>query len=151
MELNAERVNEMEFDEIEIDEASRGILLDCAEDYVGLWVVIREVRRFLPSEATDAEVRDRTLRVLRQLLEANLIQAGLPRPDGTKFDSWNLSADDTIERIAQEWETLIDEPNIGDIVWFWTTEDGDHMVGGLSSPLFPANGEQRLSSSDPSC
>lgn len=108
-------------------ELHKQLLIECAEDYVGLWSVINEVGSFL--KETDAlNVREKTLAILTELLEAELIQAGFPTPDSRGFEQWRISAKDVIDRIGRAWDALGREPNIGEIVWFTSTEAGDRKL-----------------------
>ena len=44
--------------------------------------------------------------------------AGIPKPDGQGFDRWDLSVQETMDRITHELDELGREPEIGEIVWF---------------------------------
>lgn len=132
------------------------ILEACVNDEVGLWEVIRKVIREIvceqrgtsvysppgglwTKEASDKlaelertvdshRLQQRTLEILRDLLETRLIDAGSPTADGG-WKSWDLSPAATIERIRVEWDKLGNLPNIGDIVWFISTIEGDRTLG----------------------
>ena len=106
----------------------RRTLVMCAEDHVGLWLLIREIKDSAKKRIDPATVQRRTLNVLRPLLEEGLVQAGHPAPDGRRFVPWPLPAAEVIGRTKREWDALGREPNIGDIVWFTTTEKGDRAV-----------------------
>lgn len=109
------------------DELKKEILVLCREDYIGLWVILEEVKgRFEKADST--EQRRRTLEVIRELLDKTLIQAGWPTPDGKGFEPWQLSVDETIRRIDMEWDALGREPNLWEIVWFTTTDADDREV-----------------------
>jgi len=107
----------------------RNILQACSEDDVGLWEAVRRGQRKFPRASPD-EIKRVVLSALRVLLTARLIDAGLPVARGTSYDivSWNLPADQAIERIRQEWDELGGEPTIGDIVWFVSTTEGDRVL-----------------------
>ena len=107
----------------------REILQACSEDDVGLWEAVRHGQRNFPHASPD-EIKQVVLSALRVLLTARLIDAGLPVARGTSYDivSWNLPADQAIERIRQEWDELGGEPTIGDIVWFVSTTEGDRVL-----------------------
>ena len=107
----------------------RDILQACSEDDVGLWEAVRHGQRNFPHASPD-EIKQVVLSALRVLLTARLIDAGLPVARGTSYDivSWNLPADQAIERIRQEWDELGGEPTIGDIVWFVSTTEGDRVL-----------------------
>ena len=93
------------------------ILAECRVDHVGLWAIIRAVRDLLGPNA-EADVRPATLQLLRDLLHADLIQAGLPNRNGPGFAAWQTSTDETIMAIDRDWRGLGRDPDIGEIVWF---------------------------------
>ena len=45
-------------------------------------------------------------------------------PDG-EFEPWSLSVHETVDRINRESDAVGRDPNIGDILWFTSTEKGD--------------------------
>ncbi|HEY5313735.1 MAG TPA: hypothetical protein VIK18_14505 [Pirellulales bacterium] len=95
------------------------ILDECADDHVGLWSVLREVRGAMGNVPPD-EVQSITLELLRFLLHRRLIEAGFPASNGRDFDSWKTSPDETIQRIAEAWNKLGRDPSGGEIIWFTT-------------------------------
>jgi hypothetical protein len=97
------------------------ILDECADDHVGLWSVLWDVRHAL-SHASPDEQKSVTLDLLRFLLSHQLIQAGFPAPNGRDFQPWQLSPDEAIEKIAREWGQLGRDPSGGEIVWFTSPE-----------------------------
>jgi hypothetical protein len=130
----------------------RDILQACSEDDVGLWEAVWFVQQDFPEASTD-EIKEIVLSALRVLLTARLIDAGrsvargsssIPRwapgfsaptigespvwGPGYDIVSWNLPADQAIERIRQEWDELGGEPTIGDIVWFVSTTEGGRVL-----------------------
>lgn len=107
---------------LDIVRLERELLEECAEDHLGLWAVIWPLREEFGVE-DEGERHEITLRMLTDLLEAGLIQAGIP--EGRQhFNAWNLPAAEALKRIEREWNELGHEPNIGDIVWFDITEKG---------------------------
>ena len=94
------------------------VLDRCDDDHTGLWVIVRRVREAFPN-ARPAEIRDMTLSILRDLLDAGLIVAGFPTRSG-QFDPFTSSTEGTLLRIQTEWDQLGREPDIGDVVWFAT-------------------------------
>ncbi len=107
---------------LEIVRLERELLEECAEDHLGLWAVIWPLREEFGIE-DEGERRKITLRILTDLLEADLIRAGFP--DGRqRFDAWNLSTPETLKRIEREWDELDREPNISEVAWFDITEKG---------------------------
>ena len=93
------------------------ILDECADDHVGLWSVLKEVRNAM-GDAPSAELKAVTLELLRFLLTHHLIEAGFPTPNGKDFNPWTLSPDETISKIAKEWDKLGRDPSGGEIIWF---------------------------------
>src|SRR5712691_8344986 len=63
------------------------ILLYCADDYTGLWVIVCFIKEHF--KLTDLEeIRHKTLEVLRPLVEAGLIHPGWPKLTGRGFEPW---------------------------------------------------------------
>jgi len=91
------------------------IVLEAKDDWVGLWEIISEFMQFALDEAT---LRQRTLDVVRVLLDRGFIAGDLTRsPPG--FKPWpDQRPEAIIERIRSEWLALGRIPNIGDIVHF---------------------------------
>ena|SRR5712692_735747 len=125
---------------VDLNRLKRDVLAECREDYVGLWSIIWRLRYALNGEtyplreddrADPSEIRRLTLQLVQELLESGLVQAGLPTPDGKEFRPWPLTTREAITRINSEWNTLGREPNIGDLVWFTTTEKGDKELEAL--------------------
>jgi hypothetical protein len=102
----------------------KNILIECSEDDVGLWSIIREVKSGF-QDLDDETLRKVTLELLSELLEAELIQAGYPSLEEKSFNVCSLSPKELIVKIEKEWLKLGREPRLGDIVWFVTTDKGD--------------------------
>lgn len=122
---------------IDFDRFKRELLAECKEDHVGLWEVVWSTRFLLNREeppggdkdhAAQEDVRRMTLRVLKELLEEGLVQAGFPAPDGRGFQPWPMPPSEVVARVQSEWDALGREPNIGEIAWFTTTVAGDEHV-----------------------
>lgn len=113
-------------------------LLSCADDYTGLWEFLRDVQRAYPG-ADDRAVKDRTLGVIRDLLEAGYIVAG-DLKDGIGVVPWPQPTDEVLQRIKSEWDALGREPNIWEIVWFTSTIEGERAL---------AEGKERNELKDP--
>ncbi len=119
---------------IDLNRLKGDVLQEGKEDHVGLWSIIWRIRYALndgeyPSREGDRadplEVRRFTLRLVQDLLESGLVQAGFPTPDGSGFEPWSLGPSAVIDRINSEWNALGREPNIGEVVWFSTTQKGE--------------------------
>ncbi len=115
-----------------IEALERYLAFRAREGETGLWVFNDVVAEELELDAGDETVRETTLKIVSDLLEAGLIRPGFPTRDG-RFESWALSADEALRRIAREWDALGErEPSIGDIVWFEATEKGEEYVADYS-------------------
>lgn len=151
-----------------LSEIHKDILLRCSDDEVGLWEVVQVVTWYLVDRQTDSRellnavalgtwtteqaaelgkreraldpnlVREEVLHVIHDLLEARLIHAGFPGNHG-KWEPWNFSPAETMRRIEAEWDVLGHPPNIGDIVWFISTIEGDRVL---------SQGEERNAASE---
>jgi hypothetical protein len=99
-----------------LETLKRDILTECEEDHVGLWSVIRDVEDAFPS-SNPADVRDRVLRLLHELLVTQEIKAGFPTANGQGFRSLRGSPDKVLERIKEEWP-VGRRPTIGEGIWF---------------------------------
>ena len=95
---------------------------ECREDHVGLWSVLWDARRLFP-DASQEDLMEITLSMLRDLLVRGDIVAGFPEAGGRAFKKWDDSPDAIIARIKKEWEELGRDPNIGEIVWFTAKEN----------------------------
>ena len=114
---------------MEIAELKEELLREAAEDHRGLWVLPWSLREELGIEDPE-ERRLITLRMVSGLLEAGLVRAGFPTPDGLGFEPWAETVDEAMARIAHEWDALGREPDIGEIAWFDITEKGREQLNG---------------------
>jgi hypothetical protein len=101
------------------------ILAESTEDYIGLWAILWNFRQY-SGETNHFKLRCKTLELIKELLDGELIQAGT-FVDG-EFELWQLSVEDVIDRITSEWDALGRDPDIGEIAWFVATEKGEHEV-----------------------
>lgn len=102
------------------------VLMECCEDYVGLWSIMRSIYRDNPN-INSGEAREQALELIKELMQNELIQPGMFTKK-YNFRLWNLSFKETIARIEVEWNALKREPNIGEIVWFISTEKGERQI-----------------------
>src|SRR5947208_4142129 len=102
-----------------LDKVRDDVLTECADDHVGLWSLVWQVRHELGTSDPDV-LRRQVLDLIRQLLASGKVRAGFPAPDGRGFREWSLPPDQLIARIQAEWNALGRTPDIGDIVYFTT-------------------------------
>ncbi|WP_218080291.1 hypothetical protein [Anthocerotibacter panamensis] len=98
------------------------ILIECSEDFVGLWSIAWRLRNRL-KETDLFRIRQQTMQIVQDLLFADLIQAGTI--SDRELEVWEITPSEIISRIESEWDILGREPDIGEIVWFVATEKGE--------------------------
>ena len=92
------------------------LVANAAEDYVGLWQLVKRAFRVLGS-ADEAEIMVTSMAITRDLLSHGLVVGELTESGG--FSAWKDQAPDAVvRRIEAEWKTLGRPPNIGDVCWF---------------------------------
>lgn len=111
---------------LDIEKVKTEFLSESYDDYVGLWSLVRRIKLQMDND-NPTRVRELTIALLAELLHKGLIKAGIPRTTG-EFEEWRTNPNEIVKRIEKEWDQLVGEPNIGDIVWFTTTEKGDTQI-----------------------
>ena len=87
--------------------------MECREDYVGLWSVMRRIKE---SDLPDgANVMEETLSLIAPLISGGSVVVG-QFEDG-KFREWLMMPEEILGRIRRDWLALGRDPDIGDIVW----------------------------------
>jgi hypothetical protein len=105
--------------------AKDSVLHRCADDYTGLWEIIRIVREHSPSLPANL-VRAEVVEILSELLDEDLIQAGFLTWDG--FSPWQDRTSEIMSRVLANWQKLGRDPSIGEVAWFTTTPAGDSKI-----------------------
>lgn len=116
----------------QLDDVQRKVLLEGVEDYVGFWEIIKAIRRRHPT-SPDEEIRTATLHLIGGLLVAGYLRPGTPTRAGG-FIQWDLPVEEALSRIDAEWRSLGRDPDIGEIVWFTTTDSGKRIVQEVEPP-----------------
>ena len=88
--------------------------------------VVEEVTEAIGHASTPDEYREFSLKFIRELLEAQIIEVGDWGYYG--FESWGLPIEDTLERIGREWRALGSTPSLGDVFWLNLTETGKSVA-----------------------
>jgi hypothetical protein len=101
----------MNGDAIEIVVAS--VSSEAAEDYVGLWSVVRHLRRYLP-HATDAALQSSLRDVIRRLMSSGCAFGQFV--DNVGFVVW--PGDQIVEQVLDALASLGRDPDIGEVGWF---------------------------------
>jgi len=108
----------MDFPQELLDE----LIAEAKADEVGLWLIVSTLSRQFGITDSKA-IKVVTLQCIDQLLRTGHVIAGYYSRSGPKITAWQLDVDDTLTRIAREWDELGREPTIGDIVVFVGTEN----------------------------
>ena len=115
----------------ELTDLHKKILAYCSDDYTDLSTIVNVITeagtilRHLSLE----ELQEKVLGIIRDLLDANLIQAGDVDSTGFQLKPWALSTDEIIDRIRKEWNEHLREgvpwPAPWEIVCFVSTTEGE--------------------------
>lgn len=100
-------------------------LIDCQEDYCGVWDVYARVRSALGA-GDSSESRDATLAVIHDFLESGLFRLGVA--DGRNFVPRIGSNEQLLNELTDEWNRLPGPPSVGDLCWLDLTEAGDEVA-----------------------
>lgn len=120
-----------------ITAAEKEILLEGLEDHLGLWEFVAAITREIPS-SDESAVKRGVITMAEDLLERGLMLAGFPDELGS-FDAVGEGATGIASRIDREWDELGRPPDIGEIIWFDLTEDGERYARELDRKHAPVD------------
>lgn len=86
------------------------------DDYVGLWELVRRVRRHLP-DLDDRQVQDAVLLMVDGGLRRGEARAGRGAVVGGLECVWTNPVNEITDRIRREWSELGRDPMPGEVVW----------------------------------
>jgi hypothetical protein len=143
---------------MELTDLHKEIVIECSNDDVGLWSILWRINGggYSVNVPLAKGIREKAIEIIRDLLEGRLIEGGFPQlPEHIErklrelqaqnpkqkneiFEliknnppTWkplNYSVNDTINYIQHEWDSLDQDPNIGDIIWFRATPAGQQLA-----------------------
>jgi len=103
-------------DQDTLDAAREAVVTNVRDDWVGLWVIPWWFERLCPG-LSDDEMREASIVLVRTMCEAIEIVVGdLAGP--LDFRPWQLTTDEVVKRIDEEWRRLGHTPSIGEVAWF---------------------------------
>ena len=108
--------------DIKFGKTKTDILAWSIEDTISLFFVSSFVEQNYRYEDPEL-IKITSFAIIKNLLEENLVKAGALLSDNT-FKPWNMSIDEIIDKIKQEWENLGRELEMYELVWFEITEKG---------------------------
>jgi hypothetical protein len=104
------------------------VLDACTEDHCLLAWIAADIQQAAP-RLTDGEVKCVTMAILKSLLEAGLIQMGVP--DGSAFHREDASPEETLRRIDDHWGLPIDDADdVQYSLWVSATPSGEAVARG---------------------
>lgn len=118
----------------ELTDVHTEILAYCSDDFTDLSTIVNLMTNAgtTLTHLSMVELQDKVLRVLKDLLEADMVKAGDLDPTGIRLNHWALSTDETIDRIRKEWGNHLREgvpwPDPWEIVCFVSTIAGDQAL-----------------------
>lgn len=112
--------------EDKIEALKRYLVFLTREDYTDLSTYAYDVEDAL-EEDSPGELRDLTVKVVRDLVEDGLVTPGIPTAGGG-FEPWAYDADRTAEILRRRWDCLGRTPELGEIVWFRATDKAAEYV-----------------------
>jgi hypothetical protein len=99
-----------------------------ADDHTLLAWLAAEVRREVPT-GTDAEVKDLTIAIVRALLGAGLVEAGIP--DGSDFHPEDTTSEELARVITVRWHLpAADNDDVHYSLWLSATSSGEALAKG---------------------
>lgn len=93
----------------------QNVLTECGQDHVGLWSIIRDAEEAYPKQGQKG-IRNRVLRLLRELLIANEVKVGFPTVKGG-FITLQGTPQEILAKVESDWPEG-KTPNIGEGLWF---------------------------------
>jgi hypothetical protein len=103
------------------------ILMAGADDWVPLAEVVGIVQEDGGVTAEEA-IQDFSLKLIRKVVEQGLMEIGDVTEKDRGFRKWNLSIEESLQRVEREWCSLVKSPNFGYGCWLQSTAKG-HEVG----------------------
>jgi hypothetical protein len=104
------------------------VLATCADDHCLVAWIAADIRQAAPALTND-ELKRLTIAIVKALLDAGLVQAGIP--DGSSFNAGPDSSDVLARRLADHWDlpaTHQDEVQYS--MWLTATPSGEAVVRG---------------------
>jgi len=99
------------------------VLEKCARDHTLVAWIATEIRRTAPT-LSPGDVRRVTASIVKALLDAELVQAGIP--DGSGFIAEHVPSKEIARRISERWDLPAESPNeVQYSLWLSATPRGE--------------------------
>jgi hypothetical protein len=119
-----------------VQDAVNDLLLRGLDDDIQASEVASVVMRVCGA-ATQDQVRELSLGLIREIVRQGLMEVGdiigigfhpSRRYASVRFQRWDLSFEEGMERVAREWRALGRNPSLGEICWLINTERGNEVA-----------------------
>ena len=91
------------------------------------WVYAAEVAsvaKFTGRANTEDEIRGLSFALIREVVQQGFMEIGDLLGEGGRFRKWEMSDQETLERVEREWIALGRNPSLGEICWLQNTCKG---------------------------
>ena len=119
-----------------LQDAVNDLLIRGLDDDIQAAEVASTVMRLSGAVAQD-EVRDLSIELIRVVVQQGLMEIGdiigsgfhpTYRYASVKFRRWDLSFEESLERVKREWKALERNPSLGEICWLVNTKKGHEVA-----------------------
>lgn len=108
--------------------AREKVLVEGQHDWVKLWEVHRHVAEDNLS-ASLAEVQQKTLELVRMLIDEGVAETGDLRDHGARFEPWDIPAQESVQRISAEYvDQFNDRVGWPSTLWLRITDKGKDLA-----------------------
>src|SRR5258707_496482 len=120
---------------MKLQDAVEDLLVRGLDDDIQAAEVASVVMR-LRGAATQDEVRELSLELILEVVRQGSMEVGdiigigfhpTRRYESVRFQRWDLSLEEGMERVAREWRALGRNPSLGEICWLVNTDRGDEV------------------------
>lgn len=107
--------------------AREKVLVEGQHDWVKLWEVHRHVAEENLS-ASLADVQQKTLELVRTLIDEGEVETGELRDHGARFEPWDIPAQESVQRISAEYvDRFNDRAGWPSTLWLRVTDKGKNL------------------------
>lgn len=101
-----------------INEIVDGLVEESRIDYIGLWQIVNRARRNFGLSNRD-EIRNMTMEIIQKMLLRGFKAIEFAADSYAPIPWKNQDSQYVLNRISSDWNQLSQDPQPGDIVWFY--------------------------------
>jgi hypothetical protein len=102
------------------------LLMRGCDDWVDVAEVI-SVAKFTGHARSAEEVRDLSLKLIREVVQQGLMEIGDLPDQGRCLKLWPIAPQQCLDRMEREWDALGRNPSLGEICWLQNTDKGNTL------------------------